>query len=57
MLRSQSEHTLLEPSLSLRGGFETVKLQLQLGWSFNKGHSDFRQDEGHLTAGVVYSPR
>jgi len=57
MLSSQTRHTLLEPALTLRAGFETVKLQLQLGWSSNKGHGNFRQDEGHLTAGVVYSPR
>jgi hypothetical protein len=57
LLQAQSDHTLLEPALTLRAGFETVKLQLQLGWSFNARHSGFRQDEGHLTAGVVYSPR
>jgi hypothetical protein len=57
LLRSQSEHTLLEPALTVRGGLETVKLQLQLGWSFNRGHAGFRQDEAYLTAGVVYSPR
>lgn len=56
MLSSQSEHTLLEPALTLRAGVETVKLQLQLGWSVNKSHGSFRQDEGHLTAAVVYSP-
>jgi len=52
LLRSQPNHTLLEPALTVRGGFETVKLQLQLGWSFNRGHSSFRQDEAYLTAGV-----
>jgi hypothetical protein len=56
LLSSQTEHTLLEPALTFRAGFETVKLQLQLGWSVNKSDSNFRQDEGHLTAGVVYSP-
>lgn len=57
LLASQTEHTLLEPALTIRGGFPTVKLQLQLGWSVNTTHRDFRQDEGHLTAAVVYSPR
>ena len=56
MLSSQTRHTLLEPALTLRAGLETIKLQMQLGWSLNKGHSHFRQDEGHLTIGVVYSP-
>jgi hypothetical protein len=56
-VRGQSRHTLLEPAVTVRGGFETWKLQLQLGWSFNKGHSSFRQEEAYLTAGVVYSPR
>ena len=55
-LSGQTEHTLLEPALTLRAGLETVKLQLQLGWSANKTDSRFRQDEGHLTLGVVYSP-
>jgi hypothetical protein len=41
----------------VRGGFPTVKLQLQLGWSVNKSHANFRQDAGHLTAAVIYSPR
>ena len=57
LLGSQTDHTLLEPALTLRGGFPTVKLQLQLGWSVNMTHGDFRQDEGLLTAAVVYSPR
>jgi hypothetical protein len=57
VLSSQSRHTLLEPALTIRAGFETVKLQLQMGWSVNKSHANFRQDEGHLTAAIVYSPR
>jgi hypothetical protein len=57
LLNSQKDHTLLEPALTVRGGFPTVKLQLQLGWSVNKSHANFRQDEGHLTAAVIYSPR
>jgi opacity protein-like surface antigen len=57
LLGSQTEHTLLEPALTIRGGLPTVKLQLQLGWSVNKAHANFRQDEGHLTAAIVYSPR
>jgi hypothetical protein len=56
ILSDQTEHTLLEPALTVRGGFETVKLQVQMGWSANKTDSRFRQDEGHLTVGVVYSP-
>ncbi len=55
-LSSQADHTLLEPAITLRAGLETVKLQLQMGWSANKGHSNFRQDEAYLTAGVAYSP-
>jgi hypothetical protein len=55
-LRARSEHTLLEPAITVRGGFETVKLQLQLGWSINRDGSSFPQEEAYLTAGVVYSP-
>jgi hypothetical protein len=57
LLRSQPRHTLLEPALTVRAGGESWKLQLQLGWSFNTTQSSFRQDEGHLTLGVAYSPR
>lgn len=56
LLSGQTEHTLLEPALTVRGGFETLKLHLQMGWSANKGHANFRQDEGYLTAALVYSP-
>ena len=56
LLSSRTRHTLLEPALTVRGGFDTVKLQVQLGWSANKTDSRFRQDEGHLTLGLVYSP-
>ena len=57
LLRSQAEHTLLEPALTVRAGLPTVKLQLQLGLSVNESHANFRQDDGHLTVAVVYSPR
>ena len=56
LLSSQTDHTLLEPAITLRGGFETWKLQLQMGWSANKSNGSLRQDEAFLTAGVVYSP-
>jgi hypothetical protein len=56
-LASRSAHTLFEPALTVRAGLPEVKVQLQLGWSINRGHSEFRQEEGHLTAGIVYSPR
>jgi hypothetical protein len=56
VLSNQADHTLLEPAITLRGGWETWKLQLQMGWSANKSYGDFRQDEGFLTLGVAYSP-
>lgn len=57
LLSSQADHTLFEPAITVRAGLPTLKAQLQLGWSFNRGHANFRQDEGHLTAGIVYTPR
>ncbi|MEZ4827441.1 MAG: hypothetical protein R3C61_14345 [Bacteroidia bacterium] len=46
---------LFEPALTLRGGYDKVKLQAQLGLSFNLRNDEFRQDEGQLTVGIIYS--
>jgi hypothetical protein len=56
LLSSQANHTLIEPAITLRGGWETWKIQLQMGFSEKKSNSDLRQDEAFLTAGIAYSP-
>ncbi len=48
---------LLEPALTLRGGTDFLKLQIQVSHSFNLTNSDFRQDDGQLTVGLVYRPK
>ncbi|HEX9654432.1 MAG TPA: hypothetical protein VGA99_12030 [bacterium] len=56
-LQGQDKHVLFEPALTLRGGYKSLKLQIQLGHSFNLSHSDFQQDDGHFTIGVGYHLR
>ena len=53
-LQEKNTHLLLEPALTLRTGHHTLKLQIQLGKSFNLSNPNFRQDNGHLTIGAVY---
>src|SRR5690554_1920849 len=45
---------LLEPALTLRGGLEYLKLQLQTGVSFNLSHPNFPQDASWVSVGLVY---
>lgn len=45
---------LIEPALTLRGGIEKVKLQIQLMKSFNVSESDFRQDDTMLSVGLNF---
>jgi hypothetical protein len=52
-LRDSDSYVLLEPALTVRGGLPRVKLQLQLARSFNLTESDFQQDDGLLTLGLI----
>ncbi len=54
-LKDNSSNFLIEPALTLKGGFEKVKLQLQYGYSFNVSNSDFRQDNSYFTLGLNFS--
>lgn len=54
-LEEQNTQFLIEPALTLRGGYDYLKVQLQIGRSFNLSNPDFRQDEGHVTIGLIYS--
>ncbi|MDD2412016.1 MAG: hypothetical protein RBS19_01855 [Bacteroidales bacterium] len=51
-LKNNSSHFLVEPALTLRGGTESFKLQLQYGYSFNLTNKSFKQDVMFLTAGI-----
>lgn len=54
-LKDNSSHFLIEPALTLRGGFEKVKLQVQFGYSWNLTNSDFRQDNSLMTIGLNFN--
>lgn len=54
-LKNNSSNFLIEPALTLRGGFEKLKLQVQYGYSFNLSNSDFRQDDSFLTVGLNFN--
>ncbi len=53
-LKNNSSNFLIEPAITLRGGLENIKLQLQYGYSFNVSHTDFRQDKNFLTLGLNF---
>ena len=54
-LEDNSSNFLIEPALTIRGGFEKLKLQLQYGYSVNLSNSDFRQDKTFFTVGLNYN--
>ena len=53
-LEDNSSNFLLEPALTIRGGLEKVKLQVQYGYSLNLSNSDFKQDKTFLTVGLNF---
>lgn len=54
-LNNHNSNFLIEPALTLRGGFEKIKLQLQYIYSFNLTNSDFNQEHSYLTAGINFN--
>ncbi|MCC6816905.1 MAG: hypothetical protein IT267_10875 [Saprospiraceae bacterium] len=54
-LKDNSSLFLIEPALTLRGGLEKVKLQLQYGYSLNLSESDFKQDKTFFTLGLNFN--
>lgn len=54
-LKTNSSNFLIEPALTIRGGLENFKLQLQYGYSFNLSNSNFRQDHSFLTIGLNFN--
>lgn len=51
-LGDNSSNFLIEPALTLRGGLENIKLQMQFGYSINMSKHNFRQDHTYLTLGL-----
>jgi hypothetical protein len=56
-VRDNPVQFLFEPSISLRGGYKLIKLQLQAGGSFSFNAQQFRQVHIYLRTGVVISLR
>jgi len=56
-LKGNSSNFLVEPALTIKGGFDKIKLQLQYGYSFNLSNSNFRQDNSYLTIGLNFNFR
>lgn len=50
---ARNKHSfLIEPALTLRGGWKYVKVQLQMGWNINLTHSDMRFETVHGSLGL-----
>ena len=56
-LAERRNNFLLEPALTLRGGLQFLKLELQTGVSVNLSHPNFPQDASWVSMGLVYSPK
>jgi hypothetical protein len=54
-LRANDSHFLIEPAVTLRAGVEKVKLQLQIGYSYNVTTENFRQNDGFITIGLNFN--
>ena len=53
-LTENKSNFLLEPALTVRGGLERIKLQVQYGYSYNLSNNDFKQDNSFLTVGLSF---
>jgi len=54
-LKTNSSNFLVEPALTIKGGGEKLKLQIQYGYSLNLTNSNFRQDKSFLTLGLNFN--
>lgn len=52
-LNARRDQLLIEKALTIRAGLEFIKLQLQIGSSDNMTYSNFYQNEGYLSLGLV----
>lgn len=53
-LTDNKSNFLVEPAITVKGGLEKIKLQLQYGYSYNLSNKDFKQDNSFLTLGLSY---
>lgn len=56
-LNDNKSHVLLEPALTLRGGGERIRVQVQIVRSLNLTDSSFRQDKNLATLGLNFNFR
>ncbi len=54
-LTDHNSNFLIEPAMTIRGGLDKIKVQVQYLYSFNLTTSDFRQDESILTLGLNFN--
>ncbi len=54
-LNKNSSSFLIEPALTVRGGLEKIKLQVQYGYRLNLSNSNFKQDKTFLTIGLNFN--
>jgi hypothetical protein len=54
-LQDNKSNFLVEPALTVRAGVEKIKLQLQIGYSWNVSNENFRQDNPFLTVGLNFN--
>lgn len=54
-LKANKSSIVLEPALTIRGGLEKVKLQVQLLGSSNLNNSKFRQEKSLLSVGLNFN--
>ena len=54
-LKDNSSNFLIEPALTIKGGLEKVKLQVQYGYSLNLSNNNFNQDKSFFTIGLNFN--
>ncbi|MBC7777913.1 MAG: hypothetical protein H7246_20940 [Phycisphaerae bacterium] len=54
-LEDNKSNFMIEPALTLRGGLEKLKVQIQLAKSFNLSNSSFKQDDTLLSVGLNFN--
>ncbi len=54
-LNDNKSNFIIEPALTLRGGFEKIKIQVQLLKSFNASNSDFKQGDALGSIGLSFN--
>ena len=54
-LESNKSNFLVEPAITIKGGLDKIKLQLQYGYSLNLSNSSFTQDKTWFTIGLNFN--